>query len=114
MVQRPAGAVDVVRMFWTQVGEGNIQEAREFTIAPGSPLLDWTGDDIAEAKLVGVLPDNVVSPLDGATITFGADVWVKPSEGPTPWGDPGNHTLFMSVVRMSDGSWRMWDVNTSP
>jgi hypothetical protein len=109
----PAAAVDVVRMFWTLIGEGRVQEARNFVIAPGSPLLDWTGDDIAAARLVRVLHGSIVAPTDGATMTFAADVWIRPS-GVTPWGEVGKHTLFMSVVRMSDGSWRAWAVNTSP
>jgi hypothetical protein len=112
----PAAAVDTVRTFWTMLGQGRLAEAKRFLVAPGSPIQQWTGDDIAAAHYVRVVPDSVSrAPAQGATIEFGVGVWIEPSAaGPDVWGDPGEHELFQQVVRMSDGTWRMWDSGTGP
>ena len=114
----PAGAVDAVRRFWTLVGEGKLAEAKATVVAPGSSLLQWDDaqDGIAAARFVRVVPDSVGrGPAEGATIEFAVDVWIEqhPSE-PDLWGDPGEHQLFEHVVRMSDGTWRMWGSGTGP
>ncbi len=54
------------------------------------------------------------APADGATIEFAVVVWMEPGSQPSPWGGPGEHQLFEHVVRMSDGTWRMWDSGTGP
>jgi hypothetical protein len=112
----PAAAVDAVRTFWTLVGEGKLDEAKATVVAPGSPIEQWTGDDIAAAHFIRVVPDSVGrGPVQAATIEFCADVWIEPSQaGPNVWGDPREHQLFEHVVRMSDGTWRMWDSGTGP
>ena len=111
----PAAAVDAVRRFWTLVGEGEVAEAKATAVAPGSPLLEGDEDSIASARFVRVLPSSVSrAPADGATIEFSVIVWIEPSSQPSPWGEPGEHQLFEHVVRMSDGSWRMWDSGTGP
>ncbi len=114
----PAGAVAAVRRFWTLVGEGKVAEAKATLVAPGSSLLQWSEeqDGIAAARFVRVVPDSVGrSPAEGATIEFAVDVWIEqhPSE-PGLWDDLGEHQLFQHVVRMSDGTWRMWDSGTGP
>jgi hypothetical protein len=111
----PAGAVHAVRRFWTLVGEGKLAEAQQTTVAPGSPLLQWSGDDIVSARFVRVVPHSVSqAPLKDATIVFSVIVWIDPAENPNAWGDPGERQLFENVVRMSDGTWRMWDSGTGP
>lgn len=111
----PAAAVQTVREFWTLAGDGRLEEVQHSLVAPGSPIQDWTGADIAAARFVRVLPRSVSrAPADGATIEFSVIVWIEPSSQPSPWGEPGEHQLFEHVVRMSDGSWRMWDSGTGP
>ena len=111
----PAGAVDVVREFWRLVGQGRLAEAKRFVVAPGSPIQQWSGDDIGAAHFVRVVPGSVGgAPAQGATIEFAADVWIEPGVGPNVWGDAREHRLFEHVVRMSDGTWRMWDSGTGP
>jgi hypothetical protein len=111
----PAAAVDVVRAFWAVVGEGRLAEARQDLVAPGSPLAQWSGDDIASARFVRVVPNSVSpAPPDGATIAFGVTVWIEAADPVTPWNDRANNDLFESVVKMSDGTWRMWSSGTSP
>ena len=114
----PAGAVDAVRRFWTLVGAGKLAEAKATVVAPGSPLLQWSDeqDGIAAARFVRVVPHSVGrGPVEGATIEFAVDVWIEqdPSE-PGLWDDLGEHQLFQHVVRMSDGTWRMWESGTGP
>jgi hypothetical protein len=111
----PAAAVDVVREFWTLVGTGRLDEAQRSMVAPGSPILRWSGGDIASARFVRAVPLSVSrGPADGATIEFSVVVWIEPVPGGSPWGEPGEHQLFEHVVRMSDGAWRMYDSGTGP
>jgi hypothetical protein len=78
--------------------------------------MQWDEDSIAGARFVRVLPGSVgLAPAQGATIEFAADVWIEQAaSAPNVWGDPGEHQLFEHVVRMSDGTWRMWDSGTGP
>jgi hypothetical protein len=112
----PAAAVATVRKFWTLAGDGRLEEAKRSLVAPGSPIQDWTGEDIASARFVRVVPRSVSgAPVEGATIEFSVDVWIEETaSAPNVWGDPGEHQLFEHVVRMSDGTWRMWDSGTGP
>ena len=111
----PAAAVDVVREFWKLVGAGRLAEAQRFLVAPGAPIQQWDGADIGGARFVRVVPDSTsAGPPDGATVEFAADVWIEPAGAVSPWGDAGVHQLFESVVRMSDGTWRMWESGTGP
>ena len=111
----PAGAVEVVRLFWRLVGEGRLDEAKRQVVAPGAPIQQWSGDDIGGARFVRLVPGTTsASPPDGATVQFAAEVWIDPSSDVSPWGEAGVHELFESVVRMSDGSWRMVESGTGP
>ena len=111
----PAAAVDVVREFWKLIGTGRLAEAQRFLVAPDAPIQQWDGADIGGARFVRVVPDSTsAGPPEGATVEFAADVWIEPADAVSPWGDAGVHQLFESVVRMSDGTWRMWDSGTGP
>jgi hypothetical protein len=117
----PPGAVDVVREFWRTAGDARLsagertRAARSRLIAPGSPLARWDAAGVAGAKLVRVVTGPVLgAPPEGATTEFAALVWIEPATLSTPWGTTGVHEVFASVVRMSDGSWRMWDCGTGP
>ncbi len=111
----PAAAVDVVRRFWTDVGHGRMAEAQRSLVAPGSPIQEWNGEDVAAAHFVRLVPHSVGgSPEPGATIGFSAVVWIDAGSADSPWGPAGDHQLFEHVVRMSDGTWRMWDSGTGP
>lgn len=111
----PAGAVAVVREFWKMVGEGRLAEAKQHLVTADSPLQQWTGDDIATARMRRVVPDSVGrGPSSNATIEFSVIVWIDPSSTVSPWGETGTHQLFENVVRMSDGTWRMVESGTGP
>ena len=72
--------------------------------------MQWTGEDIAAARFVRVVPTRSAGPAEGATIEFAV---TSGSSGPPPaCGATGEHQLFEHVVRMSDGTWRMWDSGT--
>ena len=109
----PRGAVDVVREFWKLAGEGRLGEAKRFLVAADSPIRQWTGGDIAGARFVRVVPHSVAR-APKATVEFSAIVWIRPSAGVTPWGETGTHQLFENVMRMSDGTWRMYESGTGP
>lgn len=97
------------------VGEGRLPEAQKTLVAPGSSILRWDGKDIASAHYVGLVRNSIPSGSFGsATTEFAVTVWVEPSADVSPWGPAAEHTLFEHVVRMSDGTWRMWDTGTGP
>ena len=85
--QPPAAAVQMVRQFWTLAGDGRLEEAQHSLVAPGSPIQDWTGTDIAAARFVRVVPHSVGrAPADGATIEFAVVVWMRPGLAAQPVG----------------------------
>lgn len=110
----PVGAVWAVREFWRLLGERRFDRVRA-AVAPGSPLADpdlvW---DVAAARLLAVYrrATSVVPPY--ATVEFKTDVFVKPSTGHGTWGAAGSHALWMTVTRMSDHSWRVYEYGTGP
>ena len=111
----PAGAVEAVRLFWRLVGEGRLAEAKRFLVAPGSPILQWSGEDIGGARYVRLMPHSTsAAPPEGATVEFAVEVWIDPATSVSPWGEAAVHELFESVVRMSDGSWRLYESGTGP
>ncbi len=92
-----------------------MDEAKRRFVTSDSPLQQWTGEDIAGARFVRVVPDSVGgAPRPGATMEFAAVVWIEPGGGDSPWGGAAEHQLFETVVRMSDGSWRLVDSGTGP
>lgn len=110
----PGGAIRAVRGFWRLLGERRFARLRA-AVTPGSPLADphlaW---DVAAARLLAVHPraTSVVPPY--ATVEFKIDVFVKPTAGHDTWGATGSHTLWMTVTRMSDQSWRVYEYGTGP
>jgi hypothetical protein len=111
----PAAAVETVRLFWRLVGAGRLAEAKRSLVAPGSPVLQWTGDDIAGARYVRLVPHSTsAAPPAGSTVEFAVKVWIEPAGSVSPWGEAAVHELFESVVRMSDGSWRLYESGTGP
>ena len=110
----PGGAVTAVHGFWRLLGERRFAQVRA-VVAPGSPLADphlaW---DLAAARLLAVYPraTSVVPPY--ATVEFKTRVFVKPTAGQDTWGAAGSHTLWMTVTRMSDQSWRVYEYGTGP
>ena len=112
----PTAAVDVVREYWDLVGEGRAEQAQRL-VAPGSPMSQWEQSDssISRAHVVRVIPGYTSGgPAPRATVMVVVSVWIEPTSGNTPWGDTGEHQMFHSVARMSDGSWRLWESGTSP
>ena len=111
----PAAAVAVVEEFWTLLGEGRLREAQRTLVAPGSPILQWGDPGIASARFVDVAPGSVdPRPEPDATVQFLVTVWIEGADGATPWGEPSEHDLYQRLVRMTDGSWKMWDSATGP
>ncbi len=85
-------------------------------MAPGSPILQWDGERhrLGARSSASCRGRSPTARLAEATIEFSAIVWIEPAADPNVWGDPGEHQLFEHVVRMSDGTWRMWDSGTGP
>lgn len=110
----PAGAITAVREFWRLLNERHFARARA-QVAPGSPLADpglrW---GLAAARLLAVSPGALAAVPPYATVEFRTVVFVKPGAGTNAWGTAGSRSLWMTVTRMSDRSWRVYEFGTGP
>jgi hypothetical protein len=110
----PAGAITAVREFWRLLSERHFARARA-QVAPGSPLADpglrW---GLAAARLLAVSPRALAAVPPYATVEFRTIVYVKPGAGTNAWGAAGSRSLWMTVTRMSDRSWRVYEFGTGP
>jgi hypothetical protein len=112
----PRGAVDVARRWWGLLSQNRLAEARAL-VAPGSPLdLHWGGPDtIRKAHLVAAeapVLEHTLKPDE--TVQFPVKVFVKPRLAVGNWNGPGVYVQYMGFVRMSDGSWRVYETGTGP
>jgi hypothetical protein len=110
----PGGAIAAVREFWRLLNERHFARAQA-QVAPGSPLADpdlrW---GLAAARLLAVSPRALAAVPPYATVEFRTVVYVKPGAGTNAWGAAGSRSLWMTVTRMSDRSWRVYEFGTGP
>jgi len=111
----PAAAVAAVREFWRLVGARRFAAARA-RLAPRSPLaVPATVWAIDRARLLRTYAGRLsAAPPAYATVEFPVDVYVKPTSVPNSWGPPGRHRIWMTLVRMSDESWRVYELGSGP
>ena len=111
----PAAAVDVVREFWEARRRRTTDGGSTF---PGSawlphPAMGRRGHRRCAVRRARSRLD-VLKPSGGhhrRVRREGVDVLAG---SVSPWGDARVHQLFESVVRMSDGRWRIWESGTGP
>jgi hypothetical protein len=110
----PAGAVTVVRQYWTLLSAREYDAA--FALTTGSHLVN-AGTQPKEFESARYLRPNrrvLPKPTNEATVVFGSWVYIVPSAN-SPFGtDPRRWLMFAWVVHMSDGSWRLVSVGTGP
>lgn len=110
----PAGAVHAVRRFWRLLEERHFAQVRA-RVAPGSPLAEPdTKWGPASVRLLAVCPRALAVVPSYATVEFRVSVYVKPGAGTNAWGPAGSRSLWMTVTRMSDRSWRVYEFGTGP
>jgi hypothetical protein len=112
----PAGAVAVARQYWRFLSEDRFDAARSL-LAPDSPLAtDWPGTDaLVRAHVVRAGGQVLAKSLKAAeTVQFPVKVYVVPKFAVGNWDGPGVYAQYMGFVRMSDGSWRVFETGTGP
>ena len=96
--------------YWALVDAGD-HAGLEAVCVPGSPAaLSAFSDGIERARL---LQTKLVRRDPGSALVQ-ADVRVVPAGEVTPWGEPGAHTLFISLTKAPGGGWLVASCGTSP
>ena len=72
------------------------------------------GGNLAAARLLAVYPRALAAVPPYATVEFKTVVSIRPSAGTNTWGAAGSRSLWMTVTRMSDRSWRVYEFGTGP
>jgi len=111
----PAGAVAVVRQYWTLLGEQSYGAAHALTTGHhiGTASIQSTGID--SARYLRPAGKVFPTPGDDATVEFGSRVRIVPTATGSPFGTtPRRWLMFSRVVRMSDDSWRLVELGTGP
>ena len=111
----PAGAVAVVRQYWTLLSAGEYDAA--FALTTGSHLVNagTQPKEFESARYLRPAGHVFPTPGDDATVSFGSTVYIVPTATSSPFGtEPGRWLMFTRLVRMSDGSWRLVETGTGP
>ena len=111
----PAGAVAVVRQYWTLLGEHSYDAAFALTTGPHVGNAGAQPKSIDSARYVRAVGRVFPTPGEDATVEFGSWVYIVPTATSSPFGTESRRWLMFSrVVRMSDGSWRLVELGTGP
>ncbi len=78
--------------------------------APGAAAVTPAADDIGSVELLRV---TRVQGTPGGT-RVEVDVRIVPATEVTPWGEAGEHTLFVDLAETPDGAWLVAGWGTSP
>jgi len=111
----PAGAVAVVRQYWTLLGQHSYDDAFALTTGPRIDNAGTQPKAIESARYLRPADRVFPTPGDDATVEFGSAVNIVPTATSSPFGTEARVWLMFSrVVRMSDGSWRLVESGTGP
>lgn len=103
--------------YWQLIDAGDYAAIAAAGVPGEPPSATAATDDIAHARLMRV--DRVTRNATSATDDTLAEVlvYIEPqavSGQPTPWGDPGEHTLFMYLQKAPQGGWLVRSWGTGP
>jgi len=111
----PAGAVAVVRQYWTLLGQHSYDAAFALTTGPHMVNASTQPKEVESARYVRPAGHVFPTPGDDATVEFGSTVYIVPTAASSPFGtEPRRWLMFSRVVRMSDGGWRLVETGTGP
>ena len=108
-----------MRRYWRYFGDQRYDQAHALTTGDhlaASSL--WSSPpsepEVKAARFLRVIGDLVNDPGEDATLEFPFDVHIVPGAA-SPFGDaPVDQAMWARVVRMSDGTWRLVELGTSP
>jgi hypothetical protein len=102
--------------YWRLIDAGDYDAVAAAGVPGEPPSATAATDDIAAAHLVSV--DRVDEQSgEGGGMLVQAQVYVEPDDAgasPTPWGDAGEHTLFMWLEPAAGGGWLVKSWGTGP
>ena len=107
----PEQATAVVEQYLAAVGSHDAEGAGAL-LAPASPLNDDPLIGLAEIRDVTVGADSLGAP-EGTSALLEVNAWVE-GESDSTWGPGEDHTFFVAVTELGDGSWRVDHTATSP
>jgi len=111
----PAGAVAVVRRYWTMLSAHHFDAAFALTTGPHLDKSSLRTTGVDSARYVHPVGNVLSSPGGDATVDFGSQVLIVPTATGSPFGTkPRRWLMFSRVVLMSDGSWRLVELGTGP
>jgi hypothetical protein len=109
-------AAQAAAAYWRLLGAGDYEAVAAAGVPGEPPSATAATDDIAAAHLVTVDRVDADPGGDGAMLAQ-VRVYIEPDAGgasPTPWGDAGEHTLFMRMLPAPQGGWLVQSWGTGP
>lgn len=109
-------AAQAAEEYWRLIGAGDYDAVAAAGVPGEPPSATAATDDIAAAHLVAVDRVDDDPEGDGAVLAE-VRVYIEPDAGgasPTPWGDAGEHTLFVRMQPAPQGGWLVQSWGTGP
>jgi hypothetical protein len=108
-------AAQAAAAYWRLIDAGDYAAVAAAGVPGEPPSATAATDDIIAAHLVAVDRVDEAAAEDGAVLVQ-ARVYIEPAAGasPTPWGDTGEHTLFMWLEPAAQGGWLVKSWGTGP
>ncbi len=109
-------AAQAAAAYWQLIDSGDYDAVAAAGVPGEPPSATAATDDIAAARLVAV--DHVDEPSDETgEVLVQVQVYIEPvaaGASPTPWGDAGEHTLFMWLRPSAESGWLVKGWGTGP
>jgi len=112
----PGSVEQAAAAYWRLIDAGDYAAIAAAGVPGRPPSATAATDDIAAAHLVTVDSVGEQSADDG-TVLAQVQVFIEPDAAggqPTPWGDSGDHTLFMYLREAPEGGWLVQSWGTGP
>ena len=97
--------------YWRLVDANDFAGALAASVPGTRTDMTAVQDDIEHVRLVSA---RATRAQGGDSVQLEATVYVEPTAGATPWGDAGEHTLFMQLQRAPAGGWLVREWGTGP
>lgn len=102
--------------YWRLIDADDFAAIAAAGVPGGPPSATAATDDIVHARLVRAKPLSRGDDGPGSALVQ-VDVFIDPTKEagkPTPWGNAGEHQLFMNLQKASQGGWLVKSWGTSP
>jgi hypothetical protein len=106
----------VAAAYWRLIDAGDYAAVAAAGVPGEPPSATAATSGIAHARLVRAKPLSSSASTPGSAL-MQVDVFIDPatdSTNPTPWGDAGEHQLFMHLEKASQGGWLVKSWGTGP